>query len=211
MTRFVLEEPVAGARGLELVVGEDLEGQVEAAVELVLPLLGEAAGADDEAALEVAARDQLLDEQAGHDRLAGARVVGEQEAQRLARQHRLVDRRDLVRQRLDERGVDREHRVEEVRQADAVRLGDEAEERAVAVEAPGPALLDDLEARLVVAVEQLVRDLAGGVLVGQLERLGAEPLDADDGDQRVREDAADGGAGGQGLKPQGGWSGDSHL
>ena len=39
-----LQEPVAGARGFELVVGEDLEGQVEAAVELVLPLLGQAAG-----------------------------------------------------------------------------------------------------------------------------------------------------------------------
>ena len=179
-----LEEPVAGAGGLELVVGEDLERQVEAAVELVLPLLGEAARADDEAALEVAAGDQLLDEQARHDRLAGAGVVGEQEAQRLARQHRLVDGRDLVRQRLDDRGVDRQHRVEEVREADALRLGDQPEQRAVAVEAPRPALLDDLEARLVVAVEQLVRDLAGRVLVGQLERLGAEPLHADDRDQR---------------------------
>ena len=47
----VLEEPVAGAGRLELVVGEDLEGQMEAAVQLVLPLLGQAAGADDEAAL----------------------------------------------------------------------------------------------------------------------------------------------------------------
>ena len=118
--------------------------------------------------LQVAAGDQLLDEQPGHDRLAGAGVVGEQEAQRLARQHRLVDGRDLVRQRLDERGVDGEHRVEEVGEADAVRLGDEAEERAVAVEAPRPARLDDLEARLVVAVEELVRDAAGRVLVGQL-------------------------------------------
>ena len=93
------------------------------------------------------------------------------------------------------RGVDREHGVEQVREADAVRLGDQAEERAVAVEAPGPALLDDLEARLVVAVEQLVGDLAGGGLVGELQRLGAEPLDADDGDQRVGQDAADGGVG----------------
>ena len=52
--------------------------------------------------------------------------------------------------------MDREHGIEEVREADAVRLGDEAEERAVAVEAPRPALLHDLEARLVVAVEDLV-------------------------------------------------------
>ena len=181
-----LQEPVAGAGRLELVVGEDLEGQVEAAVELVLPLLGQAARADDQAALQVAAGDQLLDEQAGHDGLAGAGVVGQQEAQRLARQHRLVDRRDLVRQRLDQRGVDGQHRIEQVGQADALGLGDQAEERAVAVEAPGPALLDDLQARLVVAVEQLVGHLAGRRLVGQLERLGAEPLHADDGDERSR-------------------------
>ncbi len=156
----VLEEPVAGAGGLELVVGQDLERQMEAPVEFVLPLLDEAAGADDQAALEVAAGDQLLDEQARHDRLAGAGVVGEQEAQRLARQHRLVDGGDLVRQRLDQRGVDREHRIEQVGQADAVRLGDETEQRAVAVEAPRPARLDDLEARLVVPVEDLVRHAA---------------------------------------------------
>jgi hypothetical protein len=57
------DEPVAGARRFELVVGENLEGQVKAPVELVLPLLGQAAGADDQAALQVAAGDQLLDEQ----------------------------------------------------------------------------------------------------------------------------------------------------
>ena len=41
------EEPVAGARRFQLVVGEDLERQMESAVEFVLPLLGQAAGADD--------------------------------------------------------------------------------------------------------------------------------------------------------------------
>ena len=139
------EEPVAGARRFELVVGQDLERQMEAPVEFVLPLLGEAAGADDEAALQVAAGDQLLDEQARHDGLAGAGIVGEQEAQRLARQHALVDGRDLVRQRLDERGVDGEHRIEQMRETDAMRLGDEPEQRAVAVEAPRPPLFDDLQ------------------------------------------------------------------
>src|SRR5262245_13885072 len=48
--KVVFDEPVAGARGLQFVVGQDLECQVEAARELVLPLLGEAAGADDETA-----------------------------------------------------------------------------------------------------------------------------------------------------------------
>jgi hypothetical protein len=66
-----------------------------------------------------------------------------------------------------------------MRQPDALGLGDQAEERAIAVEAPRPALLDEFEARLVVAVEQLVRHLAGRRLVGQFQRLGAKPLDAD--------------------------------
>ena len=54
------EEPVAGAGRLELVVGQEVEGKVETAVELVLPLLDQASRADHQAALEVAARDQLL-------------------------------------------------------------------------------------------------------------------------------------------------------
>ena len=58
-----LQEPIAGARRFELVVRENLEGQLKAAVELVLPLFRETAGTDDEAALEVSAGDELLDEQ----------------------------------------------------------------------------------------------------------------------------------------------------
>jgi hypothetical protein len=81
-----LEEPVAGARGFELIVGQDLEGKLEAPVELVLPLLRQAPGADHQAAVQVAARDELLHEEPGHDRLAGAWIIGQQEAQRLARQ-----------------------------------------------------------------------------------------------------------------------------
>ena len=142
----VFEEPVAGARRFELVIGQDLEGKLETAVKFVLPLLGQAAGADDEATLQVAARDQFLDEQTGHDGLACAGIVGEQEAQRLTREHGLVDGRDLVRQRLDERGMYREHRVEQMRETDTMRLRDEAEQMAVAVEAPGAAVLNDLRA-----------------------------------------------------------------
>ena len=72
---------------------------MELLAQLVLPLVDEHARADDEHALGVAADHELLDEQAGHDGLAGAGVVGEQEVQRLAGEHLLVDRRDLVRQR----------------------------------------------------------------------------------------------------------------
>ena len=88
-----------------------------------------------------------------------------------------------------------EHGIEQIRQPNAVRLGDEPEEAAVAVEAPGPALLNDFQARLVVAVQEDVGDAASGILVGQLDGLGAEPLDVHDGDETVGQDAADGGVG----------------
>ena len=60
----VFEEPVAGTRRFELVVRQDLERELETAVKFILPLLGQAAGADHETTLQVAARDQFLDEQA---------------------------------------------------------------------------------------------------------------------------------------------------
>ena len=74
---------------------------MEATVQLVLPLLGEAARAHDEAPFQVAAGNEFLDEEPRHDRLARARVVGEQESQGLAREHRLVDSRDLMREWID--------------------------------------------------------------------------------------------------------------
>ncbi len=78
---------------------------------------------------------------------------------------------------------------------DAVGLGDEAEEATVAVEAPRPPQLDHLDARFVVTVEEFVRDLSIWGLVREFERLRAEPLDADDGDKPVRQNAAHGGVG----------------
>ena len=88
--------------------GQEVEGEAELRFKLVLPLLHQAAGGDDEAAFQIALEHQLPDEQAGHDGLARAGVVGEQEAQRLARQHLAVDRGDLVRQGFDAGGVDRD-------------------------------------------------------------------------------------------------------
>ena len=89
------QEPVARPSGFELVVGENLKRQMEAVIQLVLPLLRKASWTDHEAPLEVAAGDQLLDQQPRHDGLARACVIGEQEAQ--PRQHRFVHGRDLVR------------------------------------------------------------------------------------------------------------------
>ena len=132
----VFQGPVARSGGFKLFVGQDLEGEMEEPTKLVLPLLGQAAGTDDEAAIQVAAREQLLDKETGHDGLARAGIVGKQEAQRLPWQHGFVDRSDLVRQRLDQRCVNGQHRIEEVGGTYVIRLGDEPEERAIAVEAP---------------------------------------------------------------------------
>ena len=156
----LLGERVAAAGGLDHVPGQDLEVEPELLPQLVLPLLDEAPRSDHQAALDVAADHQLLAEQPGHDRLAGARVVGEQEAQRLARQHLVVDRVDLVRQRVEVRRLHGEERVEQVGQRDPLSLGREPEELAVSVHRPGPTGLLDGEPGLVVPVEQLLVDAA---------------------------------------------------
>ena len=80
-------------------------------------------------------------------------------------------------------------------EANPLRLGDQAEQRAVAVEAPGSPDFDDFEPGLVVAVQQLVGDAAGRRLVSQFECLGAEPLDADHRDEAVGQNPAHRGPG----------------
>ena len=95
--------------------GHDLEVQPELLPQLVLPLLDQAARGDDQAPGDVAAEHQLADQQARHDRLAGAGIVGEEEPQRLLLEEPVVDRVDLVGVRLDVRGVDRCERIREVR------------------------------------------------------------------------------------------------
>ncbi len=85
----------------------------------------------------------------------------------------------------------RQHRVEQMCEADALGLGNQAEECTVSIKAPRPALFDQFQTGLVVTVKQLVGDFSGGGLVGQFQRFGAKPLDADHAYQGVRDDAAD--------------------
>ena len=73
-------ERVAGRGGLDLLAAQDVEREVELVRQLVLPLLDQTAGRDDQAAFQAAPDQELLDEEAGHDRLAGARIVGQQES-----------------------------------------------------------------------------------------------------------------------------------
>lgn len=83
----VLREPVSGPGRLVLVIGHDFEGQVEAPIEFILPLFDQVARADNEAPLQVAPRDQLLDQQPSHDGLSGPGIIGQKETKRLARKH----------------------------------------------------------------------------------------------------------------------------
>ena len=57
-----------------------------------------------------------------------------------------------MRQRVNHRRVHRQNRVKQMRQADTLRLRDEAEERAIAVKTPWPPVLDNFEARLIVPI-----------------------------------------------------------
>ena len=120
-------------------------------------------------------------------------VVGEQEPQRLPRQHRLVDSGNLVGQRFDERSVDRQDRVKQVREPNPLCLGDQPEEGPIAVEAPrASGLLYQLQARLVVSGEELAANPAIQCLISQFERVRSIPLGADNRDGAVRQNATDG-------------------
>ena len=136
--RLRLDERIAGERRLDLVARQDVEAETEFLGQLVLPLLDQTAGRDDQAAFQIAADQQFLDQQPGHDRLAGAGIVGEQEPQRLPRQHLAIDGRDLVRQRLDLRSADGEVGVEEVGQPDAVCFRCQPQEPAIGIETHRP-------------------------------------------------------------------------
>ena len=151
-----LGEHVPGMGAVEQLLGDDVEAKPELVEQLVLPLVGQASGCDHQDAFGIAPDDQLFDVEARHDRLARAGVVGEQEPQGLAGEHFAVDGFDLVGERVDLAGGERQVGVEEMGQMDAAGFGGQPEEVAVAVKAPGATgALVDLEGALVAAVEQL--------------------------------------------------------
>ena len=96
-----------------------------------------------------------------------------------------------MRQRFDHRRVDRQQRVEQVGEADALCLGRQAEERAVAVEAPRPPVRNRLDPGLGVAVQQLAGQRAVRRPAGHIDRFRTEPLHADHRDEAVRQQPAD--------------------
>ena len=168
-----VDEGVARHRGLDDIPCQQIEGEAELLCQLVLPLLNEAARRHDEAALEVAADHQLLDEEPRHDGLAGPGVVREQVAERLARQHLPINCRDLVRQGLDLRRADGEIGIEEMREADAKGFRREAEEPAIGVETIAASGFGERQGRLVTAVEQALADATVGA-ERDVDRVGSE-------------------------------------
>jgi hypothetical protein len=68
------------------------------------------------------ARDQFLHQKSGYDRFASARIAGEQKAYGLARQHCVIDSSDLMRQRLNDRSVNRQYRIKQMSEANTQRF-----------------------------------------------------------------------------------------
>src|SRR5207249_6810856 len=100
---------------------------MEAPSEFVLPLFGETSWTYDEASLKIAPGDQFFDEQSRHDGLSSTRIICQKKSQWLTRQHRLIHRRNLVRERIDQRSVNGENRIKQMREANSMRLGHQSE------------------------------------------------------------------------------------
>src|SRR6266851_1112070 len=110
---MVFSEGVAAARCLHHLTSHNIEWQVKAPIEFILPLFDKAAGAANQTAVQVTVDQQFFEQKPGHDGLAGAWVVGEEKAQRLAREHLAVDRGDLMGEGVYQRSMNREQRVEQ--------------------------------------------------------------------------------------------------
>jgi len=93
--------------------------------------------------------------------------------------------------------MDGQDGVEQMGKPDAVSFRYETEEPAVAVETPGPALFDNFQARLIVAIEENIGNAPGRILVRQLDGFRSEPLNTNNGNQAIRKDAPHGG-----IRPQ---------
>ena len=120
--------------------------------------------------MQIASGDQFFDEKPCHDCLASAGIVGQQETERLAWKHGLVDCSDLVRQRINKRSVDGQDWIKKMCEADAMCFRNEPEHTAISVETPGASLFNYFNAWLIVAVQKDVRHTASRVFVGEFER-----------------------------------------
>ena len=107
----------------------------------------------------------------------------------MTRQHNLVHGGDLVGERFHLRCVDGQKGIEEVGKLNAVRFGDQPKLLGITVETPGLAGFQYFQFGFAIAVDQLIRQPALAVLVGQLDGYGADPFDINYRDKTVRQNA----------------------
>ena len=170
------EKPVTGTSRFQFIIGENLKRQLKAPIELILPLLGQTAGTDYQATFQVAAGNQFLDKQAGHNSFSGTGIVGQQKAQGLARQQGFVNRGNLVWERINNRSMNCKDRIEEVGQTDAVGLRSQTKKAAITIKTPRPTTLNYFQLWFIMTIEQLVGNLTSRGLISQLQGFGTEPL-----------------------------------
>ena len=91
-----------------------LKRRPKSVAQLALPVPDQAGGRNDEHAPNEPAREHLADVQPGHDGLAGAGVIGQEESKPRLRQHVVVDGDALMGQRVDAGDFRREGGVEDV-------------------------------------------------------------------------------------------------
>ena len=106
---------------------EHFEVEVEFLGELIPPLLHQPTRHHNDGTLTTGAQNKFLQIEAGHNGFSRAGVVGKQKPQRDSRQQFLIHGPNLVRQRVNVRTIDGNHRVMAGRIGNAQRLGDEPE------------------------------------------------------------------------------------
>src|SRR5437879_9767251 len=97
-----------------------------------------------------------------------------------------------MRKGLDKRGMNREHGIKQVGKPYPMRLRDEAETRAVTIEAPRSSLFDNVDARFIVPIQQFIRHFSQRIFVCQFQSFRPEPLGTDNSHETIRKDAANG-------------------
>ena len=81
--------------------------------------------------------------------------------------------------------------VEQMSKTDAMGFGDKTEQSTIAVEAPRPTVLQNVEARLVVAIKQFVSDAPRRAFIGQFKSLRTKPLHADHRNNLIGQNSTD--------------------
>ena len=185
----LLGKVVAALALLLLFAAEQLKVEAKLFAQFVLPLFRQRTGRHDEHASGIGAHGHLANQQTGHDGFAGTGVVGQHKAQGLAGQHGFVHGGNLMGQRLYVGGVHRHHGVEQVRQADAIRLKCQFEAGGVGIKRPGFASGGQGQAVLVAAKQGLLVQLALGVSVSHQAGVGANLFDVDQPHQFVGQKA----------------------